>query len=95
MGSQLEYQLARVTTANQFCTKSTDMFKAILWLDMMNFQPVVDQCWLENARLNYNNETRKSYPDKGVSVNPVGFGTTSGIEFISPQATPQSKKRFT
>lgn len=91
MGSQLEYQLARATTSNQFCTKSTDMFKAILWLDMMNFQPMMDKCWLENAKLNYNNETRTSFPDKGVRVNPVGFGTTSGIEFLSPQPTPQSK----
>lgn len=58
---------------------------------MRNYQPYMDTCWVENAKMNYNNETRRSFSDPGVFVKPRDFGNTSGIEFVSQETSPQSE----
>ncbi|KAI1287277.1 Phosphatidylcholine-sterol acyltransferase [Halotydeus destructor] len=92
MGSQLELQLARLDSSNPACVKSTDHGKDYLWFHIHNYRPVQEDCWLENARMHYNSETRRAYSDKGVFVKPREFGNTTGIEFVSPQATPSSPR---
>lgn len=89
MGSQLELRLARTNVVSPQCPKTTDQTNDYLWFSMRNYQPYRDTCWIENARLHYNNETRRAYGDAGVFVKPRDFGNTSGIEFVSPETSPQ------
>ena len=84
MGSQLQYSLDKESTSRFVCPRTTNGNFHTLWLTLANHDPVRVNCWIENARMSYDGSTRRTNSEPGVTVQPVAFGSTSGVEFVSP-----------
>lgn len=41
-------------------------------------------CWIDNVKLNYNNETRKTSDQPGVEVRVPGWGSSETVEWLDP-----------
>lgn len=82
-GSQLEARLNKSDVVHYICEKtSTDFFN--IWLNMELLVPVVIDCWIDNIKLVYNNQTRKTTNADGVEVRVPGWGTTETVEWLDP-----------
>lgn len=46
--------------------------------------PVIIDCWADNARLVYDNETRTTSNSPGVVTRVPGFGDSEPVEWIDP-----------
>lgn len=56
-----------------FCQKTTSDFFNI-WLNLELLVPLVIDCWIDNVKLYYNNETRKTENTPGVETRIPGWG---------------------
>ncbi|GFQ96262.1 phospholipase A2 group XV [Trichonephila clavata] len=83
-GNQLEVKLDKPSRVHFFCAKKTDNYYNI-WLNPFLLLPFVIHCWVDNMRLIYNNETRRTTNSPGVDVRVPGFGDTSSMEWLDPQ----------
>ncbi|GFX80674.1 phospholipase A2 group XV [Trichonephila clavipes] len=83
-GNQLEAKLNKPSTVRFFCAKKTTNYYNI-WLNPFNLVPLVIQCWTDNMRLIYNNETRRTTNSPGVDLRVPGFGDTTSMEWLDPQ----------
>ncbi|GFQ97858.1 phospholipase A2 group XV [Trichonephila clavata] len=90
-GNQLEAKLNKPFSSYENCPlKENDYFN--IWLDP--FQLAVSlSCWVENMRLVYDNQTRKTSNMPGVDIRVPGFGDTETVEKIDPNIimTPRLK----
>ena len=84
MGSQLLYDLDRDSSTGLLCPRSSNGNLWTLWLSLANHDPVRVRCWMQYARMSYDRTTRRSLNADGVTVQPKAFGSTLGIEFVSP-----------
>lgn len=84
MGSQLRYSLDKETSSSFVCSKSTNGRFYTLWLTLANHDPVHVNCWIQNAGMSYDKSARQTNSEPGVTVQPKAFGSTSGVEFVSP-----------
>lgn len=66
-GNQLEAKLNKSESVHYICGKETNDYFNI-WLNMELLVPVVIDCWIDNMRLIYDNETRKTQNPKGVGI---------------------------
>jgi len=66
-----------------FCEKKTDDYYN-LWLNLVDLVPYVIDCWVDNIRLVYDNNTRRTLNSPGVDIRIPGFGNTSTIEYVDP-----------
>lgn len=70
-GSQVDAKLNKPSTVHLFCTKQTkDYFN--IWLNLELLAPLIIDCWTDNAKLHYNNVTRKTYNSPGVELRIPG-----------------------
>lgn len=46
--------------------------------------PIVIDCWTDNARLIYDNETRTTSNSPGVETRVPGWGDSDSVEWIDP-----------
>ncbi|XP_014259587.1 group XV phospholipase A2 [Cimex lectularius] len=82
-GSQLEAKLNKTSTVHYICQKTTpDYFS--LWLNIELLVPVVIDCFIDNIKLVYNNETRKTTNQPGVDIRVPNFGDPFSVEWLDP-----------
>jgi hypothetical protein len=82
-GSQVDAKLNKPSTVHVICDKTTkDWFN--LWLNLELLAPFIIDCWTDNAKLHYNNETRTTSNSPGVEIRIPGWGTPEVVEWIDP-----------
>lgn len=55
-----------------------------MWLNLELLVPLVIDCWTDNARLIYDNETRTTSNSPGVQTRVPNFGDPDPVEWIDP-----------
>uniref|UniRef100_A0A336K1X7 Centrosomal protein of 97 kDa n=1 Tax=Culicoides sonorensis TaxID=179676 RepID=A0A336K1X7_CULSO len=81
-GSQLDARLNKTSVPHFFCTKNADWFN--LWLNMELLIPEVIDCFIDNAKLNYDNVTRTTRNQPGVEIRVPGWGDPDKVEYLDP-----------
>ncbi|KAJ3632938.1 hypothetical protein MTP99_009918 [Tenebrio molitor] len=82
-GSQVEARLNKSTAVHYICEKTTaDYFN--IWLNMELLVPLVIDCWIDNIKLIYDNQTRTTRNSDGVDIRIPGFGGTETVEWLDP-----------
>lgn len=80
-GNQLHGKLNKTSAPHKFCKLQTaDFFE--LWLNLEEITPYVIDCFIDNIRLVYDNETKRTYNREGVDIAVHGFGQTDTVEFL-------------
>jgi lysophospholipase-3 len=88
-GSQLEAKLNKPSRPSVLCEKKADWFT--LWLSVTSLLPGAIECWCDNIKLIWNNETETYSNTVGVTTRTPGFGTTTSIESLDPSLKSSSK----
>ncbi|OQV19903.1 Group XV phospholipase A2 [Hypsibius exemplaris] len=89
-GSQLQARLNKPSVPHYFCVQKTaDWFD--LWLNVELLLPYVIDCWVDNMRMVYNNETGKTENAPGVEVQVSGFGNSNSVEYLDASHLSISK----
>ncbi|XP_066594723.1 lysosomal phospholipase A and acyltransferase-like [Prorops nasuta] len=87
-GSQVEAKLNKTSVVHYLCEKtSSDYFN--IWLNLELLVPVIIDCWIDNIKLVYNNETRKSSNQEGVDIRIPGWGDPTVVEYLDPSKASQ------
>lgn len=87
-GSQVDAKLNKPSTVHYICDKTTkDWFN--LWLNLELLAPLIIDCWTDNAKLRYDNVTRKTSNAPGVEIRIPGWGTPDVVEYIDPSQAKQ------
>jgi lysophospholipase-3 len=81
-GSQLEARLDKPSTVSFLCDKKADWYT--LWLSITELLPGAIECWCDNIRLIWNNETEIYTNNQGVFTRTPDFGATTAIEYVDP-----------
>lgn len=55
-----------------------------LWLNLESFVPLLVDCWADNMKLVFNNETKRSEDTPGVDIKVPDFGSTTSVEWLDP-----------
>lgn len=85
-GSHVEACLNKTSVVHYLCAKSTvDYFN--IWLNLELMVPYVLDCWVDNVRLMYDNQSRLTSNSPGVETRIPGFGNTSSVEWLDPSKT--------
>lgn len=79
--SQIEARLDKDSAPHFFCKKHTDWFR--IWFAPFEFLPEVLDCFVDNFRLVFNEQTGRTENPPGVQTRVMGFGQTEQIEFLS------------
>lgn len=82
-GSQFQAKLNKPDVVHYFCTRKTSHY-IDLWLNLEYMIPLALDCWVDNMRLVYDNETRTTTNSPGVDIKIPGFGNTSTVEWLDP-----------
>ncbi|KAG8041536.1 hypothetical protein G9C98_002829 [Cotesia typhae] len=87
-GSQLEAQLNKTIVPHYLCEKvSSDYFN--IWLNLELLVPIIIDCFIDNMKLTYHNDTRTTTNTEGVSVRVPGWGDPFSVEYLDPsKASP-------
>ena len=80
-GNRLYAKLDKPKVPHRYCDKKTDDY-FLLWLSIEEILPLVIDCFIDNIKLNYNNETRKSFNTPGVDIKVLDFGQTESVEYL-------------
>ncbi|GAU96520.1 hypothetical protein RvY_07951 [Ramazzottius varieornatus] len=89
-GSQLEARLNKPSVVHYFCAQKTKGWFD-LWLNVELLVPYVLDCFVDNMRLVYNNETGRSEDAPGVEVRVRGFGNSTSVEYLDTSRISLSK----
>ncbi|KAK9888718.1 hypothetical protein WA026_000945 [Henosepilachna vigintioctopunctata] len=85
-GAQIEAKLNKTYAVHYFCEKtSSDYFN--IWLNKELLVPLIVDCWIDNMKLIYNNKTRTTRNNDGVTLRIPGFGFTETVEWLDPSHT--------
>lgn len=87
-GSQVEAKLNKTDVPHYICSKVTNDYFSI-WLNLELLVPLVIDCWVDNMRLSYDNETRTTSNSPGVETRIPYFGDPFPVEWLDPtKASP-------
>ncbi|GMR54990.1 hypothetical protein PMAYCL1PPCAC_25185, partial [Pristionchus mayeri] len=90
-GSQLKANLTgKPEVVHYACSKTTSEYFD-LWLDLRSFAPILIDCWVDNMKLVFNNETKTTDNMPGVDVKVPDFGSTSAIEWLDTSKASQGR----
>lgn len=81
-GSQIDAKLAKPSVVHYVCQKNADWFN--IWLNLELLVPLIIDCWVDNVRLIYNSETRKTENSPGVTTRIPGWGDPESVEWLDP-----------
>ncbi|XP_074605476.1 lysosomal phospholipase A and acyltransferase-like [Brevipalpus obovatus] len=82
MGSRLYVQMDSTAQLPVFCGRLPRTWT--LWLSMRSFIPLINQCWLYGARLQYDPRTHKTHNSRGVRVIVPSFGGLDAVDNLLP-----------
>ncbi|XP_014215443.1 group XV phospholipase A2-like [Copidosoma floridanum] len=89
-GNQLEASLNKTTAVHYLCEKVSNGFFNI-WLNLELLVPIIIDCWIDNMKLIYDNETRETKNPDGVDIRVAGWGDPFVVEYLDPsRASPGS-----
>uniref|UniRef100_H2ZNW2 Uncharacterized protein n=1 Tax=Ciona savignyi TaxID=51511 RepID=H2ZNW2_CIOSA len=80
LGSQLEGKLNKPDVVSILCSKQSDWYS--LWLNLEQLVPWEVDCWVDNIKMLYNNETRQVRNNYGVQTRVPQFGSTYAFEYL-------------
>ncbi|XP_058802629.1 phospholipase A2 group XV-like [Phymastichus coffea] len=87
-GSQVEARINKTTVVHYLCEKVSSGFFNI-WLNLELLVPIIIDCWIDNMRLIYDNQTRKTTNPDGVDIRIPGWGDPFTVEYLDPsKASP-------
>ena len=86
--SEIEARLDKNTTTHSYCAKKSDWFT--IWLNPSLLIPYAIDCWVDNFKLVYNDEAKKTENTPGVETRVPGFGDVRTIEYLSTIHLPAS-----
>jgi len=83
-GSRLDANLTgKPSVVHYMCDSTTkDFFD--LWLNLEAFVPIAIDCWTDNMKLVFNNQTKRSEDSPGVDIKVPNFGGTDSVEWLDP-----------
>jgi lysophospholipase III len=79
----MDAKLNKTTSVHIFCQKITKDFFNI-WLNLELLVPLVIDCWIDNIKLTYNNDTRQTSNQDGVETRVPGWGDSNVVEWLDP-----------
>lgn len=80
-GNQLHARLNKTDAPHYFCKlKSSDFFE--LWLNLEEITPYVIDCFIDNIRLVFDNQTKTTTNRDGVDIMVKDFGLTDTVEYL-------------
>jgi len=77
-GSGLKARLSKQNTAAWYCFKKWDWFR--IWLSLEEL--LVQDCWADNLKLRYDEETNTYQNAEGVEIDGIEFGGLQGVDFL-------------
>lgn len=80
LGSRLQARVNKEHRVNIFCSKETDWQD--LWLSLRAFLPWAVDCWLDNARLEFDPETGFTKEPEGVESRVPDFGSVESVRHL-------------
>lgn len=80
-GSRIDAELNKTERAEFWCDYTSSQFYDI-WLNKEQLAPWDIDCWADNLRLVYNQETRKTSNSPGVKIRFPGWGYAETVEWI-------------
>ena len=80
-GSQILAKINKTQVVHYICAKKTDDW-FYLWLDPTQILPLIIDCWVDNMRLIYDNNTRTTRNNDGVVMKIPDFGNTTSVEYL-------------
>ncbi|XP_065314857.1 phospholipase A2 group XV-like isoform X2 [Gordionus sp. m RMFG-2023] len=89
-GSHLEAKLNKSYSPRYLCEKYTESWYNI-WLNLELLMPYAIDCWVDNVKLGYDNDTRLTSNTPGVNIRVPNFGNTTSIEWLDPTKRSVSK----
>lgn len=80
-GNQLHGKINKKSAPHYLCKLQSSSYYQ-LWLSLEEITPYVIDCLIDNIRLEYDNQTNKSYNREGVDILIKGFGDTDTVEYL-------------
>ena len=80
-GNQIFAKLNKSSAPHYLCKLKTSDFE-LLWLNLEEIPPYVLDCFVDNIKLLYDNETRTTRNQAGVEIKIPGFGLTETVEYL-------------
>lgn len=79
-GSQIDAKLNKTEVVHSYCSKKSDWYN--IWLNPTLYLPGIVDCFIDNFRLDFNEETGRSQNRPGVEIRVPGFGQTETVEYL-------------
>ena len=80
-GSQILAKLNKTQAVHYLCATKVDEW-FYLWLDPTQILPLIIDCWVDNMKLLYDNNTRTTRNNDGVTLKIPDFGNTTSVEYL-------------
>lgn len=81
-GSQMDARWNKPSTVHIICDKKSDWYN--VWLNLELLAPLIIDCWIDNVKLYYDNDTRKTSNSPGVETRVPGWGDSETVMWLDP-----------
>lgn len=88
-GSQIEAKLDKPSVVHYLCQQHKDEYYKI-WLNLKLLLPMFIDCWVDNIKLYYDNETRTTHNAPGVTTRITGWGSSDTVEWLTDTHSPMT-----